>query len=683
MPTEPENSPHKPDPTSASDDRRVDAPNAQHIEELRAELNGAMNPRERKGIGEELARARDHLATAGLLAGLEEHRPQIEARDPQLATRIDRVADAFMDNPIERLRDPKFKTELAYALQDAEKIVAPIRVDKDLRDELTRLGASSPGLKNEQMQSLLQKTQALDDPDLVTRLREKAAEIGAKSNQTTKAVQGEIFALSFEVLNAPRREAAAQPSALPSVEPERLIAQSPVGAVASPGTPPTPPEVVAESRGIGARQAEIDAFNEPAADSPSATSDRTPVEAAQRLETEDARTAPALADAPSTNTPTAAAPSEPNETSRDESADQSANPASPLGDRGKIEIAAFDASSPSPARPSTASEPTQDAPNTQAKSPQAPSPQAPSPTAGGAATASTPANDDRNLAASAARPASPATSPKAPEPPEPEETEPTTKHEVQFVQEKLVVGGVFGKALGVVGRSASAIGRILEAATPSSQAALQQGAQPPREPSAREKQANTADVQRRLQNFENTRMQSKRNDSMLYAADASGRAALDAMSVLRDAPGASILNRIQDAAANNKGGMNAVLEGMKPGGPFEGLRKQLDVALNDNSAFSAAYDRAADALVRYGSDRERIVSALGSHPNSANWNEHFKKLDAAVGEVASALPKKEGDGSMLDDLGEKAREIVEKVLEKIKAVFHRDPEARPSPSPGP
>ncbi|WP_036287884.1 hypothetical protein [Methylosinus sp. PW1] len=129
--------------------------------------------------------------------------------------------------------------------------------------------------------------------------------------------------------------------------------------------------------------------------------------------------------------------------------------------------------------------------------------------------------------------------------------------------------------------------------------------------------------------------------------------------------------------------MNAVIEGMKAGGPFEGLRKQLDVALNDNSAFGAAYDRAADALVRYGSDRERIVSALGSHPNSSNWNEHFKKLDTAVGEAASVLPKKEGDGSMLEHLGEKGREIVEKVLEKIKAVFHRDPEARPSPSPGP
>lgn len=682
MPTEPENSPHKPDPTSASDDRRVDAPNAQHVEELRAELNGAMNPRERKAIGEELTRARDHLSTVDLLARLEEHRPQIEATDPQLVVRIDRVANAFLDNPHERLRDPKFKTDLAYVLQDAEKVIGPVRVDKDLRDELTRLAASSPGLKNEQMRSLLQMTQPLDDPELVARLREKAAEIAAKSNQTTKAVQGEIFALSFEVLNAPRREAVTPPNTSPPIGSEHPIPQPPVAAVASGGSPPAGSEAAAETRHVAARQAEIDAFNDPAAGSPSATSDRAPVEPAEPSEPEGSPTAPAAAKGSSTNTSTAAAPSEPNETTRDKSADQAASPPSAPADRGKIEIAAFDASTPSAARPSPASEPAQDAASAQPKSPQVPSPQAPARAAGGAVAASTPANDDRKLAASAARPASPATPPTVPKPTETDETDPTRKHELEFVQEKIVIGGVFGKGLGAVGRSASAIGRILEAATPSSQAALQQSAQQPREQPAREKQANTEDVQRRLQAFEKTRMQSKRDDSLLYAADTSGRAALDAMGALREAPGAAILNRIQDAAANNRGGMNAVLQGMKAGGSFEGLRKQLDVALNDNSAFGAAYDRAADAIARYGADRERIVSALASHPSHSNWNEHFKKLDAAVGEAASSIPKKEGDGSMLEHLSEKARETVEKVLEKIKAVFHRDPEARPSPSPG-
>jgi hypothetical protein len=373
-------------------------------------------------------------------------------------------------------------------------------------------------------------------------------------------------------------------------------------------------------------------------------------------------------------------PSEPFETSRDKLADEAPEAASPPADRGKIEIAAFDPSSPTAVRSSTASEPAQDAPNTQAEPPRAPSPQTPVLDAGSAATAATPANDDRELAASAARPASPATHPAAPRPLEKNESDPTRTHEVEFVQQKIVLGGVLGKA---VGRSASAIGRILEAATPSSQEASQQSAQQPREQQAHEQQANGDDVQRRLRSFEKTRMQSKRDDSLLYAADASGRAALDAMSALRDAPGASILNRIQDAAASNTGGMSAVIDGMKPGGAFEGLNKELSRAISENTAFGAAYDRAANALTQYGSDRERIVSALASHPNASNWNEHFKQLDSAVGEAASSIPKKEGDGSMLEHLSEKAREILEKVLEKVKAVFHRDPESRPSPSPGP
>jgi hypothetical protein len=680
MPTEPENPPRRPDPTPASDDRRADVPNAQHVEELRAELNGAMSQRERKAIREELTRARDHLSTVDLVDRLEERRPQIEARDPQLTARIDRIAEAFLDKPNERLQDLKFKTDLAYALQDAEKVVGPIRVDKDLRDELTQMATTSPGLKNEKMRSLLQTTPTIDDPELVARLREKAAEIAAKQNQTTKAVQGEIFALSFDVLNAPRREIVAQPSASPPSASERPTAQSSVGAVQSDASQPTGDETTVETRVIAARRAEIDAFNEPTAGSPTGHFDRAPIEAATPSERESASTASVVADGSPRNAPTAAIPSEPFEASRDKLADEAPDAASPPVDRGKIEIAAFDASSPTAARSSTASEPTQDAPNTQAKPPKAPSPQTSVPDAGSAATAATPANDDRKLAASAARPASPVTHPAAPRPREKNESDPTRTHEVEFVQQKIVLGGVLGKA---VGRSASAIGRILEAATPSSQEASQQSAQQPREQQAHEQQANGDDVQRRLRSFEKTRMQSKRDDSLLYAADASGRAALDAMSALRDAPGASILNRIQDAAANNKGGMSAVIEGMTAGGPFEGLRKELKAAISQNKAFGAAYDRAADALMNYGNDRERIVSALASHPSNSNWNEHFKQLDTAVGEAASSIPTKEGNGNMLEHLSEKAREIVEKVLEKIKSVFHRDPDARPSPSPGP
>ena len=61
---------------------------------------------------------------------------------------------------------PHFKTALAYTLEDVEKHYGPLPVDPSLRDELSRLAVTSPGLKNKQMQSLLLLTPTLADRDL-------------------------------------------------------------------------------------------------------------------------------------------------------------------------------------------------------------------------------------------------------------------------------------------------------------------------------------------------------------------------------------------------------------------------------------------------------------------------------------------------------------------------------------
>lgn len=655
MATEPDQSAPKPDPIKP-DDRHVEKPDAQHVEELRAELNNSGSAKERTVIAKELALASDHLATANLLAQFDDRRPRIEARDPALAGRIDRVAESFLENPIERLRDPRFKTELAYALQDGEKLDGPIHVDKNLRDELTRLAASSPGLKNEQMEKLLQMTLTIDSSELVARLREKAAEIAGKSNQATKAIQSDLNALSYEVLAAPRREplpptaataaiAAEQPSSMPptSTAPSAAI-ETP--AEKSSATPPSPARW----------KTEIDAFGAPSASQTRPSDGSAP--------SNDAA-GPSIRE----NTGKAPSPDRPPLSSEERPASETTSPRSSSIARAQTEMDAFE-------RPSQSTPRREPAPNpSAAPEPPRQSDEAPSKVAD--LGSQRPANDDPKLAASAARPASPASPAPPPKTPEPDERDATTTREIEVVQQRLVLGGVFGKAVGAIGRSASAFGRILEAATPQSDAYRQPTQQPA------EQQANRDDVRQRLQSYEKTRMQPKRDDSQLHAADASGRAALDALNAFREAPGASIFARIQDAAANNKGGLQAVIEGMKPGGAFQDLRKQFDLALAKSQALESAYDQAANALAQYGKDREGIVPALASHPNAASWNDHFKKLDAAVGDAASSIPNKDGNGSMLDHLGEKAREIVEKVLEKIRGLFHRDPESRPSPSPGP
>lgn len=645
MATEAENPPRQPDPPLRSESERVDKPDAQHVEELRAELSNSGSAKERKIIAEELARASDHLATANLLAQFDDRRASIEAHDPDLAARIDRVAESFLEKPVERLRDPRFKTDLAYALQDTEKLEGPIFVDSRLRDELTRLAASSPGLKNAQMENLMKMTPAIDDFALVARLREKAAEIAGKSNQTTKAIQSDLNALSYELLNSPRRESIALTPAEPDVDVGPMATRTAQQAfIASPSI-----DTVRDEMGANAQSTPV---HDPV--EKKSSSDRTPI-MSEHAPRESSRI-------PAASTKDA---------SEQGPAERKIGPRSSASRNATIEIDAFEGHSLSQGQARPVPGPV--------AAPASPRPDGRPSRRVAAADAQSPANDDHKLGTSASRPASPASPSAPPELQEADraETRSAKQHEIEVIGQRLVLGGVFGKAVGAIGKSASAFGRILEAATPPSQTS-----RPPVQQPA-EKQIDRDDVRQRLQTFEMTRMQPKRDDSRLRAADASGRAALEALSALRAEPSASILDRIQDAAASNKGGLRAVIAGMKPGGAFEGLREEFNVMLKRNEAFGAAYDRAANALARYGKDREGVASVLASHPDASSWNDHFKTLDAAVGEAASEMPGKKPAADMLDHLGEKAREIVEKVLEKILGVFQRDPESRPSPSPGP
>ncbi len=104
--------------------------------------------------------------------------------DPALGASI-RAAAAQVDLP-GRVDDPMFRTKVAYALQDIEKLAGPsatIRMPDGLRKEMTALAATSPGLQNERMQALLQGTATMDDRHLVRVIRRDAALIAHASDQ--------------------------------------------------------------------------------------------------------------------------------------------------------------------------------------------------------------------------------------------------------------------------------------------------------------------------------------------------------------------------------------------------------------------------------------------------------------------------------------------------------------------
>ncbi|MGB5084171.1 MAG: hypothetical protein WBO09_06080 [Methylocystis silviterrae] len=555
--------------------------------------------------------------TADLIQRLEQMRPQIEARDPRLAAAIDSVSLSFWEKPLDRVDNPRFKTELAYALQDVEKLNGPIPIQQNIRDELTRLAGTSPGLQNEQLQTLLQRTPTIDNSELVARLRDKAAEVARKTDQNTKTIQNDVNALSYEVLVAPKRE----PAAAPPASPER----------AGPAAEHLPTAVA------------------PAAKQ---SRDWPQPPAARSVD-------------PEISPPTANAKVE------------------KINDP-QAQIAAFDPDpDPAPNRPTETHAPTKPA-----ASPAQPA-EAKQPVKTPAAAATAPANDDNNAQkpepnqnAQAASMAARTTQPSRPEPTESDSEPEPTKHEIEVVQQKLIVGGLLGKTLGAAGKAASAAGRVLEGIAPHDpQPAPQQKQQQPQQ------ELDRAEVKQSLQNFESTRMKARREEKQFTAAAKAAGVALNALKAFHETPGVDVLNRIQEAAANNKGGMQAVIEGMREGGPFEDLRKQYKAALENDHDFGAAYNRAAEALDQYGKHREAIAESLAAHPKGAQWSAYFENLDGQVGEAASNTPGQKQGKSALEHLADKAREIVDKAIEKIRSLFRHDADASsraaPSPSPGP
>jgi len=129
--------------------------------------------------------------------------------DPALAATIRGIADTV--NMPGRIEEPMFRTKVAYALQDAEKLVGPvINLPQGVREEMTRLASTSPGLQNERMQELMRSTATMDDRGLVRVLRKDAAEIARASDQASPDMQSKVEVLENRVRLSGQPEIAPQ-----------------------------------------------------------------------------------------------------------------------------------------------------------------------------------------------------------------------------------------------------------------------------------------------------------------------------------------------------------------------------------------------------------------------------------------------------------------------------------------
>jgi hypothetical protein len=161
----------------------------------------------------------------------------------------------------------------------------------------------------------------------------------------------------------------------------------------------------------------------------------------------------------------------------------------------------------------------------------------------------------------------------------------------------------------------------------------------------------------------------------LQRAERSGRAALNAIEAFRTGEGATVMNRIRKAARSEPGGTAAVLSEMRVGGRFADLRQQFNNALETERGVGAAYDKAAAALARYGQHRVGIEEVIARRPDAANLTAKFEQMDAQIGEAAANTPSRRDGKTMVDDLAQKAAELLHRAVDTVRSVFGRSQSA--------
>ena len=156
-------------------------------------------------------------AMADLLDKFEKVAAVLGTKEPGISAGLNRlVAQAAEPG---RTEQPLFRTQVAYMLQDVEKLVGAkvASVPDELRTELTKLAGSSPGLVNRDMEALLRSTPEIADRGVVRDIRRTAATIaGMGDQQTSSQVQEMVEILENRLRLAARFSATPARSAAPA-----------------------------------------------------------------------------------------------------------------------------------------------------------------------------------------------------------------------------------------------------------------------------------------------------------------------------------------------------------------------------------------------------------------------------------------------------------------------------------
>ena len=138
-----------------------------------------------------------------LIDKLERTQPLVAKVEPGLAAAVRGIVERA-DQP-GQMDEAMYRTRVAYALQDIEKLVGPVSgVPGDLRQEMTRRAGTSPGLRHEGMQALVASTISIDDRTLVRDIRKTAREIARSSDQGIADLDSKVDVLENRARVSPR-----------------------------------------------------------------------------------------------------------------------------------------------------------------------------------------------------------------------------------------------------------------------------------------------------------------------------------------------------------------------------------------------------------------------------------------------------------------------------------------------
>ena len=133
-----------------------------------------------------------------LLDRLDQLHPLLARTDSGLAAGIKSIVQQAEAHS--QIDEARFRTRVAYALQDLERAHGTMQsVAGSLREEMTLLAGTAPGLQNERMQALMRSTATIDDRGLVRDIRRSAAEIARDGNHATPETDSKVEVLENRV----------------------------------------------------------------------------------------------------------------------------------------------------------------------------------------------------------------------------------------------------------------------------------------------------------------------------------------------------------------------------------------------------------------------------------------------------------------------------------------------------